>query len=527
MRRAIGVAMALLFSLPLLAGTVTSISPSSIVYKSGEHFLTAYGTGFSASDRFIFYDTYNYYELTVNSYDSTAGSLTGWVPQEVVNDPGTWSFVVRSGNGDSAPVNFTVTKPGRLPLQIHLPELIAAVARSPLGTGIKYDVYTTGGDGTTVTVSCDPASGSTFPFGLSKISCVAYNSSERDSGAVQVNVWDGTVPKLSLPQSFEVKAENEQGAYVKFDASATDDIDGALRVTCDRLSGSLFPNGRTRVNCEAVDNALNPAYGWFEVFVHPLDPGVLQIKVPEGVKAEAPDKHGVNVWFDVSAYGSADPDPVVECTPASGSFFNVGDTKVTCVATDDFGARAEGRFVVSVYVGSFMTASDIDAEATSPSGAEVTWTTRPDWKAAIVCSPAAGSLFSFGETSVECSSTNESGESISESFNVRVADTTAPHIENVRAVVGELDAERKIVPVTVEVETIDAGDAAPRCSVTTLAADVPVEWNATSALSFEVRAGANAARSLRAQITCVDASGNRSTTNVPLSIAKGRPVKVN
>lgn len=527
MRRAIGVAMALLFSFPLIAGTITGLSPSSIPYKGGEFFLTVSGTGFSATDTLVFYDPYSRHEVTVNAIDA-AGAVTGWVPQEVVNDPGTWSVYVRGANGDSAPVNFWVTKPGRLPFKIHLPEYITALARSSLGTGIKYNVTTSGGDGSLVTVNCEPASGSMFPYGISKVSCTAWNEGgERDSDSAQVNVWDGTAPVLTVPKSFEVVADSPEGAWVKYETSATDNIDGALRVVCDRDSGTLFPNGRTRVNCEAVDNALNPAYGSFEVFVQPADPGYLKVVVPEVVKAEATDKYGAHVTFEVYATGSADPDPVVECTPASDSYFRIGETKVYCMATDDFGQRAEAGFYVSVYESSFLRGEDLYVEATSPSGAEVTWDIKPSetWAAAVACSPAPGSLFAFGETSVECSSTDAAGEPVTGKFKVTVQDTTAPHIENVRTVVGNVDVRRQVVPVNVEVDIIDAGDASPRCSVTALNSDTALDWTRTSELSFELRNAAG--RTFRAQVTCVDASGNSATSSVPVSIAKERPVKVN
>jgi len=83
------------------------------------------------------------------------------------------------------------------------------------------------------------------------------------------------------------------------------------------------------------------------------------------------------------------------------------------------------------------------------------------------------------------------------------------------------------VPVSVEVEAIDAGDAAPLCSVTALNAETTVEWLATSGLAFEIRSNASTPRALRVQVSCVDGAGNRATVNVPMAIAKGRPAKVN
>lgn len=528
MRRAIGVAMLFLLSLPAVAGTITGISPSSIQVLSGEHFVTASGYGFSEYDEFLFNGPTGPLSVSVNSID-LSGRITGWVPLAIVNKPGSYTLTVRSRDGDSEPVPFTVTKPsGRLPLQIHLPEYLTAIARSRLGTGIKYDVSTTGGDGSLVTVKCDPYSGSTFPLGTSYIYCMAYDDGERDEIKVQVNVWDGVAPKVSVPASFEYGADDEKGAYVKFDASAIDDIDDYARVTCDRDSGGFFPNGNTKVTCEATDSSLNVGYGSFTVSVKPRDPGVLKLDAPD-IKVEATDGKGAHVDYKVTAYGSADPDPVVECFPESGTWFEIGDHKANCTATDDFGARAEAYFVVSVLKeGSWLRADDVTAEATSPGGAEVKWELKKpaDWKAAVVCSPEPGSMFAFGETSVECSSMTEKGEKVSGKFTVKVEDTTAPHIEDVRATVGERDAERTIYPVTVEVQTVDAGDAMPRCAVSGLTADAAANWRKTSDLGLEIGAGAGMPRAFRVEVTCVDATGNSTSTTIPLAISKGRVANI-
>jgi HYR domain len=526
MRRAIGMALVFLSSLPLLAGTLTAIDPASIQTRSGEHWMTASGSNFSEYDEFIFDGPSGRFVLTVNSID-IKGNITGWVPESVVNTPGNYTLTVRSWDGYSSPMPFTVYKPGRLPLQLHLPEMISAISRGSIGAAIKYDFATTGGDGSAVSVKCDPESGSIFPLGTSMIYCTAYDlGGGRDEQKMQVIVWDGVRPKLSLPYDIKMGADTEQGAYVKFEVSATDDVDREVRVLCDRDSGALFPNGATKVTCEATDSALNVAVGSFNVWVEPHDPGVLKLEAHD-VKGESYDKVGVHVWFDgnVTAYGSADPDPVIECYPASGSYFRLGETKVGCTATDDFGARAEAGFIVYVSDAEYLRTEDIAAEATSPSGAEVTWDLRPtkNWTAAVTCTPEAGSLFAFGETTVECSTTSPTGDPFTGQFKVTVADTTAPHIQDIRATLGELN-ERGTVPVSVDVQTIDAGDAAPRCSVTTLTSDTTLDWTRTSELSLELRQAAG--RAFRVQVDCVDTAGNRSTASIPLAIAKGKAAKV-
>lgn len=511
MRTAFAAAVVVLFfAFSALGGTITSLSPSSIQVSSGEHFLQINGS--SLSGTVTFSGGTGPFELEVNA--TAAGHVIVWIPLEVVNDSGTYSVTV----GDSNAATFTVIKPGRPPLKLFLPETLLALARSRLGTSIKYDVSATGPDESTIQIKCDPPSGADFPFGPSRIGCVAWDDAgNRDDGTIDVNVWDGTSPSLEVPKSFEVSADDERGATVKFEASAVDDIDGGLKVSCLPQSGALFPNGRTTVNCEATDSSLNPAYGSFQVFVQPLDIGKLALKVPDKVVEAATSEWGAEVSFEVIAYGSADPDPVVQCDHESGSFFPMGTTKVYCVATDDFDQRAEAGFTVEVVERLGLKFPDVTAEATSTTGTPVGFEpVAENWTSTITCSPASGSLFALGSTSVECESTDDRGRRAAGKFSVTVADTIAPHIGRIRTTAGASSGD--MVAVQIAVEAIDAADAMPRCSVSALTADGggAFDWRVKSDLEVEVRASAN--RGFRIQVSCVDASGNRSTESAPLSL---------
>ncbi len=76
-------------------------------------------------------------------------------------------------------------------------------------------------------------------------------------------------------------------------------------------------------------------------------------------------------------------------------------------------------------------------EATGPSGATATWSASasdPDDAAGPVsCSPASGSIFPIGQTSVSCTSTDTHGNTGSGSFTVTVRDTTPPAISGTPA----------------------------------------------------------------------------------------------
>lgn len=497
--------------------SITSVDPSSIKFRSGEYFMTVHGS--SLGNVLVYDGPAGYFEVDVNA--SFAGNVVGWVPLEIVNEPGTYSVFVRGGNGDSNAVSFTVTKPGRWPFKIHLPELLLEPARSRLGSIIKYDVTATDFEGE-YSIKCDPESGSTFPFGKSTIRCQGSDSSgQKDDGAVDVNVFDAVSPSLEIPKDFEVDADSGEGSFVKYETRAFDEIDGDISPNCFPKAESLFRPGWTTVSCEAVDASLNPTYGSFRVMVRPKDYGKLELRVPEGLSVPADFKEGAYVDFEVVAYGSADPDPVVTCEPPSGSFFPVGKTEVRCIAVDDFDQSAEGGFILEVTEYEEMKLADVNAEATGPSGAEVSYTPEVEgWTADIACSPESGSLFALGATTVECESVADDGVKAKGTFTVLVADTIAPHIARVQATPGAIDRARGIVPVAVEVEASDVADVMPRCSVANLVSDNGAfDWRVVSDLALEVNAAPSSNRLFRLQVSCVDSSGNRATEDVSFAIS--------
>jgi outer membrane protein assembly factor BamB len=73
-----------------------------------------------------------------------------------------------------------------------------------------------------------------------------------------------------------------------------------------------------------------------------------ELHVPGDITTVTSDPAGAVVSFDVSATDNADPNPQVTCDPASGSTFPIGETTVTCTATDSAGNTATATFKVTV-----------------------------------------------------------------------------------------------------------------------------------------------------------------------------------
>jgi hypothetical protein len=250
---------------------------------------------------------------------------------------------------------------------------------------------------------------------------------------------DVSAPTLTLPNAptFKVEAEatGPQGATVTYTASANDDYDGPVNVTCSKPSGSTFPVGTTTVTCTAEDSSGNDASGSFDVVVK--DTVAPVVTVPSNLVAEATSAAGATVSYSASATDLVAGSITPTCSPASGATFALGTTTVTCTASD--GANTgKASFTVTVRdttapvisgtpanITVFGGAGGAVVNYTSPTAVDLISGSRP-----VTCTPASGSTFT-GTTTVTCqaSDTASPANTATTTFTVTVvADTIAPTI---------------------------------------------------------------------------------------------------
>jgi hypothetical protein len=84
------------------------------------------------------------------------------------------------------------------------------------------------------------------------------------------------------------------------------------------------------------------------VTLAPLDSTAPTITVPAPITVNATSPSGANVTYTVTATDDTDPNPLLTCTPLSGSLFPIGETTVSCVATDAAGNTGTASFKVTV-----------------------------------------------------------------------------------------------------------------------------------------------------------------------------------
>ena len=181
-----------------------------------------------------------------------------------------------AGNSGSS-VPFTVTVQDTTGPTLSLPAPITAQATSLAGVAVTYGASANDVVDGPVSVSCSPASGSTFPIGVTPVNCSAADSrSNSSAGSFSVTVTD-SAPTITVPGQQTVEASDAGGSNVNFvpAPTANDVQDGALAPVCSRASGSRFPIGTTTVTCTATDSGGASATGSFDVVVRDTTPPVV------------------------------------------------------------------------------------------------------------------------------------------------------------------------------------------------------------------------------------------------------------
>lgn len=163
------------------------------------------------------------------------------------------------------------------------------------------------------------------------------------------------------------------------------------------------------------------------------------VTCPDDVVEQAqPGETGATVTYSVTVVDE-DPLLVADCNPLSGSFFSIGTTLVTCIATDTAGLADTCSFDVTINPPPpnqppvVHCPGGYDHEIVSPgaSGAVANFAATvsddgPPLQA--TCTPASGSFFPLGVTLVECVATDAEGLADTCRFHVYVSDVQSSEV---------------------------------------------------------------------------------------------------
>jgi HYR domain len=324
--------------------------------------------------------------------------------------------------------HFNVTVVDTKAPSLIVPNDITAEATGAAGAIVSYSASAEDLVDGSVGVSCVPASGSSFPLGTTAVACSATDAHGNNaSGNFTVTVQDTTPPSISgTPSDRTEEATGPNGALVSWPTpTASDEVDGSLPVGCSPASGSTFALGTVNVTCSATDAHGNTATEAFKVTVQ--DTTAPTLTLPQDMTKEATGPTGAIASWEASASDLVDGAVPVTCDATSGDTFPLGTTTVTCSTTDDHGNKGTGSFTVTVEdttAPSMSLPADITTTADASSSKVVTYTASAtdlvDGAVSVSCTPASGSVFNVGETTVDCSAIDAHGNTATGSFTVTV-----------------------------------------------------------------------------------------------------------
>ncbi|HEV8486436.1 MAG TPA: HYR domain-containing protein, partial [Blastocatellia bacterium] len=153
-------------------------------------------------------------------------------------------------------------------------------------------------------------------------------------------------PRLTVPGNMLFAAESPSGSVVNYNTTAVDENFASATVTCSHPSGSIFPIGTTQITCTAVDGSGNfSAPATFHITVVDGPPNLF---LPSDFEIGT-SSAGAQVLYVALADDTLSGPVPVQCSPASGVIFPIGNTTVNCSATDGAGNTASGSFNIHVF----------------------------------------------------------------------------------------------------------------------------------------------------------------------------------
>jgi uncharacterized repeat protein (TIGR01451 family) len=232
--------------------------------------------------------------------------------------------------------------------------------------------------GTCGTITSTPASGSFFAVGSS---VVTQEASTGQECSFIVTVVDDDAPTISCPANITVNETSAgAGAAVNYTGLSASDNGGTPTITCqegtdNRPSGSTFAVGTHTITCTATDedNNTSPACS-FDITVNAAP--ACALTPPANVSVNSPaNACGTNVTYDSpTADSNCASGTTISCDHASGSFFAVGETVVTCTSSPD-GATTSFTVTVNDVTGpvpDVATLPTVTGECTATAGIPTT-----------------------------------------------------------------------------------------------------------------------------------------------------------
>ncbi|XP_070549855.1 hyalin-like [Ptychodera flava] len=346
------------------------------------------------------------------------------------------------GSGNVGRCNFTITVQDTQSPVVSCPvDIIVEIDYGNTSAVVEFSGESVNDNsGATLAATCDPPSNSTFWIGENEVTCSATDAAGNVGTCnFNVTVQDTMDPVVTCPANMTVEYDygNTSAVVVFSGESVTDNSGETLSVTCDPPSNSTFFDGENVVTCSATDSEGNTGSCNFIITVEDTTEPVLSCPSNIIITNNYVNASTVVVFSGEFATDNAGHELNVTCDPPSNSTFTIGETTVTCSATDVAGNVGTCTFIVNVtdIIGPMVTCpANITVENDEGNlTAVVTFsgesaTDNSGQELSVTCYPPSNSVFDFGGNVVTCYSTDLAGNVGTCSFAVTVQDTTDPRV---------------------------------------------------------------------------------------------------
>ncbi len=334
----------------------------------------------------------------------------------------------RDAAGLVATCDFAVTVRDTLPPEPVCPGDATVEATSLGGTVVTFsDPVASDAITREPTLTVDHASGDLFAQGATTVTVTATDAAGNSNQCTfTVHVRDTTASVVTCPANQLFEAVDAGGATATWPAAEASDVASRPTVSYDHALGSRFPLGSTPVTATATDGAGNLASCTFQVIVR--DTTAPTLKCPAAIQLEATGPSGAPADFAVTNAVDTISDVTLQTSHSSGTTFPVGETSVQVRAEDASGNASECGFSVAVrdtLPPLLMCPQDVSVTPDSKGAVAVelpqaSVTDRVTTSPPLTMAPESGSLFQPGDTAVEVTAKDASGNTARCSFNVHV-----------------------------------------------------------------------------------------------------------
>jgi hypothetical protein len=260
--------------------------------------------------------------------------------------------------------------------------------------------------------SCNVAINAAFPVGVPVGSVVTATATDQFNNTSELSqcVTVTASPSCTIfcpPDkiAFAPPGSATCGTPVAYSVEASG---SCTAIICSPPSGAVFVVGTTTVSC----STLNGSTCSFNITV--VDPTPPTISCPTGVTTALPPGSSSAIVNYPAPVASDECAVDVQCAPPSGSTFPRGSTLVTCTATDSSNNGTNCFFLVSLLDDQVpVIVCPANVNAPLPAGQTSAIVSYPPPTvtdnfpgATFVCSPASGSSFPAGSTTVTCTATD-------------------------------------------------------------------------------------------------------------------------